>query len=333
MQILSLEDILNIMKKRVFISAIYTASLIVGLMLVAGSADAQLRLPRPSQAASVKQTVGVTDITITYNRPGVKGRTIWGDAPKDAYAKGESTLDDQNRRPEGMPIVPNGHVWRTGANEATRFEVTDDVYINGQKLPAGSYSLHTIPNKDEWTIVFNSEANQWGSFNYSEAKDTLRVQAKPEWADASQEWLSFTIDPDKANTAIVNIRWEKLRVPFTVEVRDMNALVLSKAKAAVAAAKSDDWQTPFNAANFAKQNKADAEASQWYERSLKAIDVQVAAKPNFMNLARRASILFAMGKKDEGVSAAEKAIAQGKAEKADTSALEKRVADIKDGKM
>src|SRR6267142_5355878 len=123
----------------------------------------QIRPLRPSQKASVMQTVGVTDITITYSRPGVKGRAIWGDAlPEQANVKGEATLDDQNVRPKGAPIVPWGHVWRAGANEATTFVVTDDVMVNGQKLPAGSYSLHTIPTKDEWTIVFNGAANQWG---------------------------------------------------------------------------------------------------------------------------------------------------------------------------
>src|SRR6185437_3560522 len=129
------------------------------------SALAQVDLPRPSQKASVMQRIGVTDVTITYSRPGVKGRKIWGDPLPGQKATGEATLDNQNERPAGAVIVPNGHVWRTGANEATQFVVTDDVLINGQKLAAGSYSLHTIPNKDEWTIVFNGTANQWGSFN------------------------------------------------------------------------------------------------------------------------------------------------------------------------
>src|SRR5262245_19888460 len=137
-------------------------------------------VPRPSQKASVMQRVGVTDITITYSRPGVKGRKIWGDPlPGQEKAPGEATLDNQNERPAGAVIVPNKHVWRTGANEATQFVVTDDVLINGQKLAAGSYSLHTIPDKDEWTIVFNGTSNQWGSFDYDAAKDTLRVKAKP----------------------------------------------------------------------------------------------------------------------------------------------------------
>src|SRR5262249_53485603 len=119
------------------------------------AASAQIQTPRPSQKASVMQRIGVTDVTITYSRPPVKGRKIWGDPlPEQAKVKGEATLDNQNERPKDAVIVPWGHVWRAGANEATQFVVTDDVLINGQKLPAGKYSLHTIPNKDEWTIIF-----------------------------------------------------------------------------------------------------------------------------------------------------------------------------------
>lgn len=307
-------------------------ALITLTLITSYPTSAQLRLPRPSQAASVKQTIGVTDVTVTYNRPGVKGRTIWGDPPKDSYAAGETTLDNQNRRPEGMAIVPYGHIWRTGANEATQFMVTDDVYINGQKLPAGDYSLHTIPNKDEWTIVFNSTANQWGSFNYDPAKDTLRVKAKPQWMADSQEWLEFNIQPTVENAAVVNIRWEKVNVPFTVEVRDMPALAISKAKAVIAAAKPDDWRTPYQAALYAKDNKASTEASAWFDQAVKALDLSIAAKPTFQNLGSKATVLLAAGRNSEALSAAEKAVEQGKAEKADTSALEKRIAEMKAGK-
>src|SRR5213595_3182754 len=112
---------------------------------------------RPSQKAAVMQTVGVTDITITYSRPAVKGRPIFADAPPEMEAlhKGEETLDNQNERKPGWPIVPYNHVWRAGANEATMFQVTDDVLINGQPLKAGSYSLQAKPGKEEWTIIFN----------------------------------------------------------------------------------------------------------------------------------------------------------------------------------
>jgi len=129
-----------------------------------------------------------------------------------------------------MSIVPYGHVWRTGANEATQFEITDDVLVNGRPLPAGKYSLHTIPGRDEWTIIFNSIANQWGSFNYDPSKDALRITAKPTTVREHQEWLEFRIEPSGENSAMVTIAWEKVRVPFTVEIKDVVALALARAE-------------------------------------------------------------------------------------------------------
>ena len=181
----------------------------------------QLRTPRASQKQVVTQTVGFTDVTITYSRPGVKGRQIWGG------------------------LVPYDKVWRTGANEATTIAFSDDVTINGQPLPKGTYSLHTIPGKDEWTIVFNTTANQWGSFNYDPAKDALRVKAKPH-GDEFHEWLTFEIPDVSPDSATIAIKWANLAVPFTVGTNTTQK-VLADARAAVAAAKPDDWQTPLRA--------------------------------------------------------------------------------------
>ena len=295
------------------------------------AAMAQVVVPRPSQKASVTQTIGVTDVKITYSRPGVKGRKIWGDPlPEQASTKGEATLDDQNVRPKEAVIVPYGHVWRTGANEATMFEITDDVLINGQKLAAGSYSLHTIPTKTEWTIVFNGTSNQWGSFRYDPAKDTLRVKAKPEWKSDNQEWLEYSFDPVTENSAQVNIRWEKINVPFTVSIADVNATTLAKLRAAVGAAKPDDWRTPMQAGNWAvNQNSIttdDAEGMAWLDQSIKI-------KETFQNLSVKANALYKTGKKDEALAVAEQAIQRGKTDKVDTSNFEKRVADMKAGKI
>ena len=286
--------------------------------------NATLRLPRPSQKASVMQTIGVTDVTITYSRPGVKGRKIWGDAPA-AVASGTATLDDSRTRLKDAPIVPYGHVWRTGANEATTFVVTDDVLINGQKLAAGTYSLHTIPGKDEWTIIFNSDAGQWGSFTYDEKKDVLRVKAKPQMAADNTEWLSFEIPDVTPSSARVNIRWEKVSVPFTVEVPNVDALMRAKIDAAVAA-NPTDWRLPLQVANYyANANKQD-EALSWADRSIKV-------KETYQNLATKAQMLYASGRKDEAIALAGQAIERGKADKADTARLEKLLADWKAGKM
>jgi len=304
-----------------------TASLVLLLALSAVVlAQTPLRLPRPSQKASVMQTVGVTDITITYSRPGVKGRKIWGDA-SGGTAPGAATLDDARARAKDAPIVSFGHVWRTGANEATMFEVSDGVLINGQPLAAGRYSLHTIPAKDgEWTIIFNSDAGQWGSFSYDDKKDVLRVKAKPQMVADNQEWLMFNLDPVTENSAQVNIRWEKVSVPFTVEVKDVKALAIEKARASLAAAKPDDWQIRAQAANFALQNKVNTEeAMQWLDQSIKI-------KETFNNMGLKARTLAEQGKTAEAVAAGEKAIQLGKAANANAQALadlEKRVAEWK----
>jgi hypothetical protein len=294
-------------------------------------AVAQVMTPRPSQKASVMQRIGVTDVTITYSRPPVKGRKIFGDATPEQAAKqsGEATLDDQNVRPKDAVIVPWGHVWRTGANEATTFVVTDDVLINGQKLAAGNYSLHTIPNKDEWTIVFNGTANQWGSFNYDPAKDTLRVKTKPQWVDQNQEWLEYTFDPVTENSAQVNIRWEKVNVPFTITVPDVTATTLAHLKTTVSSAKSDDWRTPLQAGNWVLQNNTPADdqlGMEWLDQSIKI-------KETFQNLSAKANALYRAGKKDEAFAVADQAIQRGKADKVDTAAFEKRLADMKAGKI
>src|SRR5689334_17807647 len=306
-------------------------TVVLCILCFAAAAAAQVTLPRPSQKASVMQRIGVTDVTITYSRPAVKGRTIWGDPLPGQLAdvKGEATLDDQNKRPKDAVIAPYGHVWRTGANEATMFVVTDDVLINGQKLPAGSYSLHTIPNKDEWTIVFNGTANQWGSFDYDPAKDTLRVKAKPQWLDTNQEWLSYTFDPVTPDSAQVNIRWEKINVPFTVKVPDVGAVTMAHIKSALAAAKPDDWRTPMQAGVYLLTNDDKSDDAQ----GLAYLDQSIKVKETFQNLANKANALYRMGRKEEALALADQAIQRGKADKIDTSGFEKRVADMKAGKM
>jgi len=313
-------------------TSFFTFAILLALTCAAPYASAQqaplaIKPLRPSQKASVMQTVGVTDITITYSRPPVKGRTIFADAPAtmEARAKGEATLDNQNERKAGEPIVPYNHVWRAGANEATMFVVTDDVLINGQPLKGGTYSLHTIPGKEEWTIIFNSDAGQWGSFSYDDKKDVLRVKTKPQMASENQEWLEYTFDPVTDNSAQVNIRWEKMRVPFTVEVKDVKALWRAKADALIAANPTNEVLPLQVAQAYAGDKK--------YDEALKFVDQSIKVKETFRNLSAKANILWAAGKKEEALTVADAAIAKGKADKVDTSNFEKRVANMKAGKM
>lgn len=297
-------------------------------------------VPRESQKMTIAQTVGTTEIAITYSRPAVKGRTIWGDAP-DAMAsraKGESTLDDQNARQKGEPIVPYGHVWRAGANEATMFSVADDVLINGQPLPAGKYSFHTIPAKDgNWTLIFNKDLD-WGSFTYKAENDALRVKTK---ADASQpfnmELLTYYFDPVGADTATVHLRWAKMDVPFTVQVKDVVGSTMTRLRSYVANAKADDPGPYINAANYAKSVKLTDDANKWFEEALKRTDAQITAKETFQNLNRKATILLNLGRMQDALAAAERAVVVGKADpnvsKASIEQMEKRIADLKAGKQ
>ena len=149
--------------------------------------------PRPSPNATISQTIGVAEVTVSYGRPGVKGRKIWGG------------------------LVPYSKVWRTGANEPTTISFSKDVTIEGQNLSAGIYAFFTIPNENEWTIIFNKTAKQWGAFNYDAGQDALRVKVKPQAAD-HEEWMSFSFTDLSANSATVVLRWEKLAVPFKIQV-------------------------------------------------------------------------------------------------------------------
>ncbi len=152
---------------------------------------------RVSPKAFETQTIGLTDITISYSRPGVKGRKIWGG------------------------LVPYNKVWRAGANEATKFTFSTDVWIEGKKFPAGSYSFFIIPrqNKD-WTIIFNKVADQWGAFEYNEAEDFARFNVKPQTVNL-QEWLTYSFSNLKVNnkgnnSAVISMVWEKIKIPFTI---------------------------------------------------------------------------------------------------------------------
>jgi hypothetical protein len=299
--------------------------LLIPIYATAQQPPAQYKPLYASQKASVMQTIGVTDVTITYYRPAIKGRTIFAEAPPsmETRAKGDATLDNQNERKPGEPIVPYNHVWRAGANDATVFQVTDDVLINGQPLKAGTYSLSAIPGKDEWTIIFNNDYGQWGAFSYDSKKDALRVKAKPKAVAESQELLAYNFDPVTANTATANLRWEKVNVPFTVEVKDVKAVWRARTDALIAANPANEVFPLQAASTFA--------ADKNWDEALKYVEQSIKIKPTFRNLSSKANLLHNAGRNEEALAAADVAIAKGKADSADTTAFEKRVAGWKSG--
>jgi hypothetical protein len=165
-------------------------------LLLAVPATAQERANdevRASPNALVGQTIGMTDVTVTYGRPRVRGRAIFGD------------------------LVPYDAVWRTGANEATTVTFSGDVTVEGQPLSAGTYSLFTIPGEDEWTVIFNEVVEQWGAYDYDESRDALRVTVEPEEA-AFTEFMTFSFDEVGEEEGELVLRWDEMRVPLTIGV-------------------------------------------------------------------------------------------------------------------
>ncbi len=241
-----------------------------------------MRLPQASQGATVKQTIGLNDVTIAYSRPGVKGRKIWGG------------------------LVPYGSVWRTGANSATTIQVSEDVLIEGQPLPAGTYSLHTIPGEKEWTLIFNKDANQWGSYSYDPARDALRVKVAPIPGQA-QEWMQFRFEDPTINSARVVLAWENLQVPFTLKNQtDTNARVIGMLRDSVAKAKPDEWQPYYRAGNYLVQNKLSMdEAGLWLDRA-------IAINPAPATYYAKARYFDAAGKTKEAIAEIDKALAAAK---------------------
>lgn len=260
-----------------------SAALMLAALAFAVPASAQqFATPRPSPNAKVSQTVGLTELSVTYSRPGVRDRAIWG------------------------ALVPYGEPWRTGANEATQFVTSDDIMVEGQKLAAGTYAFVTIPTADTWTVIFSTQKEMWGAFAYDPKNDALRVTVKPVAAPHMERML-FTFDDPTAESTTLNLRWEKLSVPMKITV-DTNAKTLASARAAVAAAKPDDWRTPLRAATWAfDAGLAQEDVAGWAAAAAKA-------KENFQTTGLLARMAAKQGDTKNAVMLMKKSIAFGKAD-------------------
>jgi len=262
------------MRKKLSIATLILAALAATLPAYAQSA--LLDLPRDSQHARIMQRVGITDITINYHRPLVKGRKVWGG------------------------IVPYGQVWRAGANENTTIEFTDPVTIEGKQLAKGIYGLHMLPTQSEWTVIFSKQAEAWGSFSYNQAEDALRVTVKPRPAEM-EEALAYEIDDVTPDSAVVALRWEKIAVPFKVSVNthDIVAQSLHDQLRGRAQYNWDGWD---DAANYLVAEHYNLEEALKYE------DRSIGVEERFENLITKARILDALSKKEEGTVTRNKAL-------------------------
>lgn len=262
------------MKKRLLI-------LIVLITTFHFSAAAQEKALRPmlSQKAITIQRVGLTDITVTYHRPGVKGRKIWG------------------------KLVPYNELWRAGANEATTISFSDDVSISGHPLKAGTYSFFVKPGRTRWLVIFNSNARQWGTYFLDKSKNVLTFSVTP-FAIPHQEWLLYDFTDLTINSAKLQLRWEKLAIQFTIHVNTeqkmekMNEMYLQKASEQLAGA----------ALTYLEHNQS-------LKTALADINKAILIRSSFENWNIKARILGKLKRYTEAIQTAETALGLQKKEK------------------
>jgi len=193
---------------KLFSSCIFIFSFLLFLAFASTAFGQKEKKPRLSLKAGVYQRIGVdTDINISYSRPGVKGRKIWGDLVPYGLAPG-------NKESHGKPFP-----WRGGANECTTIEFSKDVTVNGHKLPSGKYSMQFIPSPKEWIVIFNKNTKLWGSFDYDKKDDALRIKVTPVEAPF-HEWLSYGFDDLAGTSCTAYLWWDKLKVPFKISTID-----------------------------------------------------------------------------------------------------------------
>ncbi len=236
-----------------------------------------LDLPLQSQQAEIAQRIGITDITINYHRPLVNNRKVWGG------------------------LVPYGQVWRAGANLNTTISFSDPVMIEGKPLDKGTYGLHMIPNAEEWTIIFSKNSTSWGSFTYDEKEDALRVTVKPKAADMHNA-LTYDFDDLQKDSAVVELEWEKVAVPFKVSV-DVHDVVQASLKKQLRNLSQYTWMSWDNAANYLLGEKIAL------DDALKYADKSIENEDRYENEMAKSQVLTALNRKDEAATAEKKALA------------------------
>jgi hypothetical protein len=257
-------------------------------ILFSFSLTAQTLTTPPSggnKKALVGERIGITDVVITYDRPGVKSRDghIWGELVHTGF------VDQGFGSSKSAP-------WRAGANENTTISFSTDVKVEGQDLPAGKYGLFVAYDRNESTIVFSKNSGSWGSYFYDDKEDALRVKVRPQPLDKSVEWLKYEFTDQTPNSATVNLQWEKLSIPFKVEI-DPIKTQLASFRSELRTDKGFNWQTWDQAAQWSLQNGVNLEqALQWADS---ASGSSFGGNNNFQPMATKAGILAKMGRTAE----------------------------------
>jgi len=260
--------------------------------------NAQLKVPAPSPSQTIKQAVGLSDITIDYSRPGAKGRVIYGD------------------------VVPFGKVWRTGANSATKITFGEDVKVEGNAVAAGTYALYTVPNKDSWEVMLYKDLTLGGNVaDYKKENEVAHFTVKPKTLNDKVETFTIDVADVTANSANIELNWEKTRVTFNV-VADIDSKIMKSIESSVV----NDNRPYFQAASYYYDNNKDlAKASEWVDKAiatnpkafwivmLKAkIQAKQKDKKGAIASAEQVIALATEAKNDDYVAMAKKLIAENK---------------------
>jgi hypothetical protein len=290
-------------------SALFAALLTAGLINPAQAAAPKsnaapapkLNVPAASPAATLKQRVGFTDVELSYSRPSMKNRKIFGG------------------------LVPYGEVWRTGANTATKISFSTPVRFSGRELPAGDYALYTIPGQKEWTIIFNRVTGEWGAYAYKQENDALRITAKPVTLAQPIETFTLGINDIRTESATLNLMWEKTHVPVKFEF-DTVQNVIAQIDRLMGSGQTLPPNVYYSAAMFYYDHGLDLKKARgWVEEATKG------EKPQFFMLHGKAKILAKLGDKPGAIAAARQSTeaAQGAAKAEYTRLNEALIASLK----
>ncbi|HEX6835491.1 MAG TPA: DUF2911 domain-containing protein, partial [Polyangia bacterium] len=224
----------------------------------------QLELPRPSPNAKVSQFIGLTEVSVEYSSPGVKGRKIWGG------------------------VVPYNQVWRAGANSATKITFAKDVVIDGKPLAAGSYAFFVLPTPTKWTLIINKDANQFGAFTYKKEDDVLRVDVRPQPAPM-RERLAYQFSNFNDAGGSLDLEWEKVRVSLPIKVHTDEQVAAS-----VKAFMNNGWSPWAQAARYELEKKN-------IDEGMKLVDTSIQLKETWLNVFVKAQLLAAKGNYKEAL--------------------------------
>jgi hypothetical protein len=281
------------MKKVIF----YSFNLLIACLFVSYS-QAQISMPQPSPAAKISQKFGLAEVTVSYSRPAAKGRMIFGD------------------------LVPFDKIWRTGANSPTKVKFDADVMVEGIKVPAGEYSLFSVPGKTEWTIILNKDSKNGGAFAYQEADDVAKFKVKSMALANTVESFTINVTDVTFNTAILEISWEKTAVRFKLE-QEVDSKIKEQITRQLNPAR--DANLYFQIASYYY------ETNQNMSEALNLITKSTDLAPQFWTMHLKAKIQARMNDNSSAVATAEKSIQMAKEAKNDDYVRlnEKLIAEIK----